>query len=391
MKDGIYHSKEAFNDMDTKEDTMKTSNKIWAILTVAIFMFCCGIATTDSQVLAAEKTHKWVGQAFCSQANRLFENGQDFAYMIEKYTDGKVKIDFHAAGELCPAMQVLQATSEGLIDFGQACPCVARSKAYALQFFCDAPGAQSPVEQIIWYYYGGGKKIFEDLFHKHYKAHPLPMVAITAEVWIYSNKKINTLDDLKGLKMRAAGVRADVMKHLGASVVVMGGGEIVPAMERGVIDAMEYSSINCTYPLGFCDVAKYLYMHPTKSTSAINMWIVSLDKWNALTPELQKAVEKASRDMYLMSLGWSIVEDTVTLKKACEEKKATMLTMPKEVARQFDEASADYYYEKAKTDPEVKLILDSWAKFKKDYGPYAKWIDFFNMTGDHLGLVKGDS
>ncbi len=370
---------------------MENIKKVGAMLIVTIFVCTLGIVMPSSQATAAEKIHKWVGQAFCERANRLFENGEDFKYMVEKYTDGKVQIDFRAAGEIVPAMQVFEATSQGIIDFGQACPCVARSKSYALQFFCDAPGAQSPIEQIIWYYYGGGKAIFEELFHKYYNAHPLPMVAITAEVWIYSNKQVKTLADLKGLKMRAAGVRADVMKEMGASVVVLAGGEVVPAMERGVIDAMEYSSINCTYPLGFCDVAKYLYMHPTKSTSAINLWVVSLDKWKALTPELQKAVEKASKDMYLMSLGWSMMEDTVTLKKAIEEKGSVIDTLPLDVAKAVDEASADYYYKRAKTDKELARVLESWAKFKKDYGPYAKWVDFWNMTGDHFGLVKGDS
>jgi len=370
---------------------MKSAKKLGAILIVTAFLFSLGVAMPTSQATAGEKIHKWVGQAFCSRANRLFENGEDFAYMVEKYTDGKVKIEYHAAGEIVPAMQVYEAASQGILDFGHACPCVARSKCYALQFFCDAPGAQSPIEQVIWYYYGGGKEIFEEFFHKKYNAHPLPMVAITAEVWIYANKEIKTIADLKGMKMRAAGVRADVMKNMGASVVVLPGSEMVPAMERGVIDAMEYSSINCTYPLGFCDVAKYLYMHPTKSTSPINLWVVNLDKWNALSPDLKKAVEKASKDMYLMSLAWGMMEDTVTLKKAVEEKGCKMDVLPVSVAKAVDEASADYYYKKAETDPDLARVLASWAKFKKDYGPYAKWIDYFNMTGDHLGLVKGDS
>ncbi len=370
---------------------MKNTKRSLSNFFLGVFLLILGIVIMGSQTIAAEEVHKWVGQAFCERANRLFENGQDFEYMIEKYTDGKVQIDFRGAGEIVPAMEVFDATKQGVIDFGQACPCVSRAESYALQFWCDAPGAQSPIEEIIWYFYGGGKELYEELFHKHYNAHPLPMVAITAEVWIYSNKEIKTLDDLKGVKMRAAGVRADVMQELGASVVVLAGGEVVPAMERGVIDAMEYSSLNCTYPLGYCDVAKYLYMHPTKSTSATNLWLVSLDKWNALSDELKAAVEKASKDMYLMSLTWGMMEDTVTLKEACEEKGTVITTLPLEVAQQFDEAAADYYYKKAETDKELARVLESWAQFKKDYGDYAKWVDYWNMTGDHFGLVKGDS
>lgn len=348
-------------------------------------------ATGGAAALAAEKTWTWTGQAFCNRANRLFENGQSFAYMVEKYSDGRIKIDFHSASEIVPPMQELTAAGQGILDFGQQCPCVAKPKAYAAQWFCDAPGGQSPIEQIIWYYNGGGKEIFKDMMHKYYNVHPLPMVAITTEIWLYANKKINTLKDLTGLKMRAAGVRGEVLTKMGASVVVLAGSDMVPAMERGVIDAMEYSSINCTFPLGFCDVAKYLYMHPSKSTSPMNFWGVNLEKWNELPEDLQEAVERASRDAYMATLTWGIEQDFLTLKKAIEEKNCEILVLPPDVAKAVDEASADYYYEKAKNDKELARILESWADFKKNYGAYAKWLDYFNMTGKHLGLVKGAS
>ena len=343
------------------------------------------------QACAGDKTWKWTGQAFCSRANGLFKNGEDFAYMVEKYTGGRIKIDFHAAGEIVPAMQVYDAAGQGIIDFGQACPCVAKSKAYAAQWFCDAPGAQSPIEKLIWYYNGGGKEILEEIFHKRYNAHPLPMVAITTEIWLYSNKKIKTVKDLIGLKMRAAGVRGEVLTEMGASVVVLPGSEMVPAMERGVIDAMEYSSINCTYDLGFCDVTKYLYMHPSKSTAPMNLWAVNLDRWNELPKEVRQEVERASRDAYLRSLAWGIEQDFLTLKKAVEEKGNQVLILPAEVAKAVDEAAADFYYKKAKTDKDLAKLMKSWADFKKKYGAYAKWLDYLNMTGGHLGLVKGDS
>ncbi len=76
----------------------------------------------------------------------------------------------------------------------------------------------------------------------------------------------------------------------------MPGSEMVPAMERGVIDAMEYANLSSTHPLGFNDVTKYLYMHPNKSTSPMNLWAVSLDKWNVLPEDVQESIERASRD-----------------------------------------------------------------------------------------------
>ena len=365
--------------------------KSLGIMAIAVLVVC-GLMVTlpTSQAAAEEKTYKWVGQAFCGRALRIFESIDQLAFMIEKYTDGRLKIECKQAGEMVPAGQVFDAAGQGIIDFGHGCPCLARSKGYALQWFCDAPGAQSPIEEVIWYYNGGGKEIFEDIFEKKYNCHPIAVNTFTSEVWVFSNKKINTLDDLKGLKMRAAGVRGEVLQSMGASVVVLPGGEIVPAMERGVIDAMEYGNLHISYPLGFNDVTKYLYYHPTKSTSPFNLWAVNLKTWNALPDDLKKAVERASRDAVFFSLTWGMEQDFLYMKKAVEEKGNEILLLPVDVAHAVDVASADYYYKKAQKDKDLARILASWAKFKKEYGPYAKWLDYLNVT-HHLGLVKGDS
>ncbi len=363
-----------------------------AVIAAAVVLGIAFLLPTP-QVQAAEKdkSMKWVGQAFCGRSIRIFDGIDQMAYMIEKYTDGRLKVECKQAGEIVPAGQVFDAAGQGIIDFGHACTCMARAKSEALQWYCDAPGSQSPIEELIWYYNGGGKEILEDIFEKKYHVHPLACIQHTAEIWLFSNKKIEKVDDLVGLKVRSAGVRAEVMKKLGVSVVILPGDEIVPAMERGVIDAMEYGGLYLTYDVGFNDVTKYLYYHPKKSTSPFNIWAVNLDKWNALPDDMKKAVERASRDAVLHSLSYSIEQDFLDMKKAVELKKNIILTLPEEVTDAVDAASADYYYEKAKTDKDLARILESWAKFKKEYGPYGKWIDYINMTGDHLGLVKGDS
>ena len=180
------------------------------------------------------------------------------------------------------------------------------------------------------------------------------------------------------------------MQRMGASVVVLPGGEIVPAMERGVIDAMEYGNLHITYPLGFNDVTKYLYYHPVKSTSPFNLWAVNLKKWNALPDDLKQAVERASHDAVFYSLTWGLEQDFLCMKKAVEEKGNEVRLLPEGVARALDEAAADFSYDRAQKDEDLARLLASWAKFKKEYGPYGKWLDYLNKT-DHLGFVKGDS
>jgi TRAP-type mannitol/chloroaromatic compound transport system substrate-binding protein len=340
---------------------------------------------------SAEETWKWKGQIFCSRGCRFYEGAEEFCFMVDKYTNGRVKMDLHQAGEIVPAGQVFDAAGQGIIDYGMGCPCLAKSKAYGAQLFCDSPGFQSPIEKVIWYYNAGGKEMLVDIYRQKYNAYPLYFLAATAEIWLFSNKKINSIEDIKGIKMRAAGIRGEVLQKMGMSVVVLPEGEIVPAVERKVIDAMEYSSINSTYPIGFQDVTKYIYIHPLKAPSSMILAAVNLDKWNKLPADIKKAMERASRDATLRSISWGIEQDLLTMKKAVEEKKNEVFILPEKIIRVFDEAAADYYYEKAKTDKITADILASTAKFKKDYGKYAPYIDYFNITGSRLGLIKGAS
>lgn len=180
----------------------------------AAVLFIIVLALPITSAIAKDKTHKWVGQAFCGRSLSIFESIDHLGYLIDKYTDGKLKVECKQADELVPAGQVFDAASQGIIDFGHGCPCLARSKAYGAQLYCDAPGGQSPIEEVIWYYNAGGKELLEEIFEKKYNAHPIACAIYTAEVWLFSNKEIKTIEDLKGLKLRSAGFRGEILQSM---------------------------------------------------------------------------------------------------------------------------------------------------------------------------------
>jgi TRAP-type mannitol/chloroaromatic compound transport system substrate-binding protein len=127
-------------------------------------------------------------------------------------------------------------------------------------------------------------------------------------------------------------------------------------------------------------------MHPVKSTSPTNLWAVNLDTWNKLPDDLKATVERAAKDAHLRSLTWGVMEDFMCLKTAIEEKGSEIMFLPEEVAFAVDKAAAELYHKKAKKNEDIARVLESWAKFKKDYGKYGKWIDHFNHTGANLAL-----
>jgi TRAP-type mannitol/chloroaromatic compound transport system substrate-binding protein len=359
----------------------RTKIVCFLFLAVVIAMVWC----LAPQTFAAEKTWKLRGQSAWGKGFEFFDAGKKFTELVEIYTGGKVKLQLHSAGELCPPMEEYDAVGRHAIDFASGCPCYALPKSYALSLYCDSPASQSATEKIAWLYYGGGLEILQDLFMKHYKIKAFPYAVQTSELWIYSNKEINTLDDVRGLKMRAAGTRADVMKYIGGSMVVLPGSEILPAMQRGVIDAFEASNITIGEKTGFFKVAKYLYFNPGKTAHTILIFGINPDVWNQFPKKIQQEIEMAIKDNVYRSLTWNRIADIMAMKRAVEKNGCQLKMLPEQVMVEFNQLSDKFYQEKAAKDPEMARLLDSWNKFGEDYGAYAKYVDHLDKTDGLFG------
>jgi len=345
---------------------------------------------TPTPPAPAEEVWELTGQTAWSAGLPLMnETHAHHCNLIEMYTGGRVKMNLHVAPELVAAGDLYATVKDGALDFGFACPCYVKGFCYGAALYCDIPGGQSPTEQMCWYYLGGGKALFEDLLTTAVNVHPFASTQNTSEVWIYSNKPINTIADLKGVKMRAAGTRVDVMTKLGAAAQYMPGGEIVPNLEKGVIDAAEFASLYTTQYTGMTQVTKYAYWHPYKSTSSFWLGFFNADVWNEFPDDVKAAMEAAHKDNHLWSLSQGYIWELEALKNAVEKDGCQMLYMPPDVIKEVDTVARDHFHEKAAEDDTVKVVLDSWDVFKADYGPYAKWLDVIDMTS-WFGLWEED-
>lgn len=363
---------------------MKTSLVVLAFIAVAGFVFC----STQTSALAKEKTWKLRGQAAWGMGiKQLWGATENMATLIEAYTKGRVKMELHTGGELVGTLEEYPSAGAGALDFGIGCPCYAMSRCYALPFYCDSPGNVSATEKIVWLYHGGGLEIFQDFFKKHYNAVAFPFAIQTAELFLYTNKEIKTLEDVKGLKMRAAGLRADILNSLGGSLVVLGASEVIPAMERGVIDAFEVSNISLGQEVGYLDAAKYLYFTAGKSNHSVLLIAFNQKKWNSFPKDVQKQIARALHDNVLWSYAWNREEDVVAMKTATEKYKCQLKIMPDDVMRQFNELALAHYVKKAQKDPEVARVLESWEKFSKDWGKVAPYVDYLDKTDGYFGQM----
>lgn len=344
-----------------------------------------GVMATPA--FAKDKAQTLRGQAAWGKGiKQLWNPTEKVAQLINVYTDGKIKMELHTGGELVGTLEEYPAAGMGALDFGIGCPCYAMSRCYALPLYCDSPGNVSGTEKIVWLYNGGGLEIFQDLFKKHFNVKAFPYAVLTSELFLYTNKEIKTLDDVKGLKMRAAGMRADIMNSLGGSLVVLGASEVIPSMERGVIDAFEVSNIALGQEVGYLEAAKYLYFTAGKSNHSTLVVTFNLDKWNKFSKKTQEGIAKACHDSVLLAYADNREQDVLAMKKATD-KGVQLKVMPNDVMREFNEASLTLYAEKAKTDPEVARVLESWEKFSKDFAKVAPFVDYLDKTTDYFGQM----
>ena len=346
------------------------------------------LSVMPSNVLAKEKVWKLRGQAaWGSGILQLWGANEKLADTIRCYTDGKIQMNVHTGGELVGVLEEYPSAGTGALDFGIGCPCYAMSRSYASPFYCDSPGNISGTEKIVWLYYGGGLEILQDIYKKTFDCMVFPFAIQTAEVFLYANKEIKTLDDVKGLKMRAAGLRADIMQSLGGSLVVLGASEVIPAMERGVIDAFEVSNVALGQEVGYLEAAKYLYFTPRKTNHSLLLVAFNLKKWNSFPEDIQNKIAKACHDTVLWSYAWNREADVVAMKKAVEEYDVQLKEMPEDVMREFNEAALTLYAKKAQKDPDVARVLESWEKFSKEWGKVAHFVDLLDKTGDYFGQM----
>ena len=366
---------------------MSKKVKVVAIV-VALAFFGLSFALVPATAMAKEKIWKLRGQAAWGRGIlQLWGANQHLAETIACYTDGRVKMEVHTGGELVGVLEEYPSAGAGALDFGIGCPCYAMSRSYACPFYCDSPGNISGTEKIVWLYYGGGLEILQDIFKKTYKCMVFPFAVQTAELFLYANKEIKTLADVKGLKMRAAGLRADIMQSLGGSLVVLGASEVIPAMERGVIDAFEVSNIALGQEVGFLEAAKYLYFTPRKTNHSVLLVAFGLKKWNSFPKDIQDKIAKACHDTVLWSYAWNREADVVAMKTAVEKYGCELRMMPVDVMQQFNEAALTLYAKKAQKDPDVARVLESWEKFSKEWGKIAPFVDLLDKTGGYFGQM----
>jgi len=289
------------------------------------------------------------------------EFAQDYADRVEAMSGGRLKIDVLPAGAVVAAFQVLDAVNDGVLDAAHSVPVYWYGKNKAASLFGTGPVfGGSATTMLSWFYEGGGKELYDELTQDMlgmdvdgYLGFPM-----FAQPFGWFKEEVNTAEDLQGYKYRTVGLAADLLQNMGMSVAQLPGGEIVPAMERGVIDAFEFNNPSSDKDFGAHDVAKNYYLSSYHQASESFEFLFSRFMMEELDPDLRAilkhGVEAASTAntakamrRYSADLKWLQEEGGVTVHRTSEDILAAQLEAWDEIIPELE------------ADPYMKKVLDS--------------------------------
>ncbi len=262
-----------------------------------------GAAVLAPSVVKAQGPVSMRWQSTWPSKDIFHEYALDFAKKVNDMTGGDLKIEVLPAGAVVPAFGLLEAVSKGTLDGGHGVMVYHYGKQNALALWGSGPGYAMDANMLLaWHKYGGGKELLEKLYSSiganvvSFPYGPMPTQPLG---WF--KKPIQSNDDFKGLKFRTVGISIDVFTGVGAAVNALPGGEIVAAMDRGLLDAAEFNNASSDRLLGFPDVSKICMLQSYHQNAEQFEIMFNKDKYNALPEKIRaiiaNAVEAASQDM----------------------------------------------------------------------------------------------
>ena len=350
---------------------MKHKRLVSTLIAGLMVLGCLTAITGPAQ---ADTTYHWKGQTCFGLASPL---GRYTIVLWKKYAEemsgGRLQIKLHDAGEIVPPNKIYEAVRDGLLDFGLNTPAWQKGQKPAGDLFYTLPGGLLEFNDLIlWLYGGGGIELEQALYGKELYVFPLGL-SPPEEIW--SKKEIKTLADFKGIKIRTAGLAMDLFEKLGASVVLLSGGEVLPSLQRGLIDATEFLDASYDYSAGFHEVCKYRLGPPIHMSNNIFQLLIKPAAYEKLPADLQAIVKHAA--MVATFQGYAdFWQESIKANEKIEQYGTITNKLSKADQDKVKQIALEIINEKAEADPYFKKVWESQKAFIKQYRPYYELTKF---------------
>lgn len=323
-------------------------------------------ASGTDQAAAGGHRFRWrVPAAFATNLPALGDNALYVSETLEAASSGAVRLEIYEPGEIVPTFSITDAVRDGKVEAGYTWLGYDQGKIPASALLGAVPFGMEPWEFSAWWFEAGGRELAQTLYRRH-NLHPLLCGMTGPETAGWFRIAVDSLEDIRGLKIRFAGIGGKVMERAGASVTMLAGGEIFQALEKGAIDATEYALPVVDQKLGFSRIAPYNYYPGWHQPATAFHLVVNLERWQALAPATQSLLEAACTAGVTRNLARSeglqgpIMRDFAAA-------GVTVDTLPMEVLRELDRITENVLAEEAAADADFARILESQQRFREDY------------------------
>ncbi len=331
----------------------------------AVALIAVATALQAGGAAAAESVRWKVPVGFPSTLPALGDTIPWVADMLEKSTDGNIQFRIYEPGKIVPALQIMEAVKDKKVQAGYTWIGYDMGKIPALPLLAAVPFGMEPWEYIAWWYHSGGSQLAEELYSPH-NVHPVLCGIIGPETAGWFRKEITSLEQIEGLKIRFAGIGGKVLQKAGASVTLIPGAEIYQALEKGAIDASEFSLPEVDQQLGFHQVAKNNYFPGWHQTFTTMHLIVNKEIWNELEDVNKNMINMACMAGVTFALSKSEANQGPVL-AGFDEKGVTPRKLSDEILTELYKLTEEVLEEEAAKDEMFAKILASQREFREDY------------------------
>jgi TRAP-type mannitol/chloroaromatic compound transport system substrate-binding protein len=330
-------------------------------------------AAVEAPYVIARPSYRWrMVTSWPPAIDVLQGNAVRFSSIVERMSEGRFKIDVFAAGELIPAFGVFDAVSQGTLEMFNSAAYYWAGKEPAAQWFAAIPFGLNAQGMNGWYFQGGALRLWEKTYAP-FNLVPRPAGSTGVQMGGWFRKKINSIADYKGLKFRIPGLGGKVIAQAGAAVVLTPGGEVFPALERGVIDGTEWVGPHDDMKLGLHNAARYYYYPGWHEPGTTAEFVFSKKAYDRLPSELRAMLDHAAFSCNLQLLADYEMKNAAALSRLQTEykNKVEILQFPAQVLTTLRKMAKEVVEEEAAKSPIARKVHESFASYQAKLSPWA--------------------
>jgi len=368
-------STEGGEAMQRRDFINKAATGLVAGVAAGAAVGCTGPAGSAPGVVTSPRVKWRLASSFPRSLDTIFGASEIFADRVKAMTDGRFNIRVFPAGELVGGLEVMDAVESGAAEVGHSASYYYTGKNPAFVFDCAVPFGLEARQQMAWVSSAGGGELMKGLFSDH-NIIPLPGGNTGVQMGGWFRRRIDSLSDLQGLKMRIPGLGGEVMTRLGATVQVLPGGDIYPSLERGAIDATEWVGPYDDEKLGFHRVAKNYYYPGWWEPGPALTFFINKDAWSKLPKSYQAIVQAASAE----AAKWMLTEYDAKNPPALTRLLASGVALrpfSEDVMNKAKEETRAILEEQAAADTRYRKIYEHWKKFRAES---SAWLSTAELT-----------